>query len=189
MKRILIGACFALLLMVVLLAVINLTRQPVRPLQAEWGQGYESPKGYMQPDHGAFYYWWMTRVLLSDMQPSYHVYVVPPGYPVTYRPWTPQYAPTYQTRQPAPQPPTGLTASPRTSGGFSGYSQPASPSPRTSGGFSSRPVPAPSSPRTSGGFSRPSPSPSPRSSGGFSGSSSRPSSSPRSSGGFGGKGK
>lgn len=136
-------------------------------LEAPWGQGYESQQGYMQPDHGWFYYWMAYHVLFSNPQPTYHVYVVPPGLPSTYRPWTPTYRPT--------------TAAPSVA------------SPRSSGGFSTRPSPASPSPRSSGGFSTPKASPSPRSSGGFSGGSSRPSSaprsspssSPRSSGGFG----
>lgn len=151
-----------------LLLLSACSRQP-RQAEAPWGQGYETQSGYMQPDHGWFYYWMLYHVLWSNPQPTYHVYVVPPGMPPTYRPWTPTYRAT--TSAAAPR---ATVTSPRTSGGFSAPS-PASPSPRNSGGFS-RPSASPSpSPRSSGGFSS-RPSSSPRSS---------PSSSPRSSGGFG----
>jgi hypothetical protein len=144
-------------------------------------QGYETQSGYMQPDHGYFYYWLMYHATVGVYQPrvSYHVYVPPSGYPTTYRPWysrpsVPSYAPSY-TR------PYGAQTPARTSGGFSGlpsYSPPAvaprgtqTPA-RTSGGFSSyapRPS-APAAPRASGGFSAPRPSTSmpSRTSGGFS---------------------
>lgn len=153
-------------------------RRPVRQ-QAErpYSQGYETPQGYMQPDHSALYYWMMYSLLRQDVTPTYTIYVPPPGYAPTYRPWHPdpiRTAPT--TTMPAPT---------RTSGGFSSTpakpatptASPANPPTRTSGGFSSTPAkPSPPPSRTSGGFSS-------------SSSPSKPaaSSPSRSSGGFGGK--
>lgn len=161
-----------LILIVAVLSVSGAcSRQPPRPVQAEWGQGYETQQGYMQPDHGWLYYWMMYHVFFSQSQPTYHVYMPPAGMPSTYRPWRPTSAPVPMTARPATP-----NVSPRTSGGFSAPA-PVKPSgpPRSSGGFSApRATPAPA-PRTSGGFSstpRSSSSGSSRTSGGFGSSSS-----------------
>lgn len=179
--------------------VISCARVSRMQARAErpWTQGYETPQGYMQPDHGFLYYWMMTS-LLREPQPTYHVYVPPPSYPREYRPWlhydretravyTPtQWRAVEEARRPRPAP---APVSDRTTGGFSAppsRSTPsAAPSSRTSGGFSREPSrPAARPDRTTGGFSQPAPSS--RTSGGF---SSRPPDKPsappsRTSGGF-----
>lgn len=158
-------------------------------------QGYESPQGYQEPDHSWLYTYMLYNLTFGSYQPSYHVYVVPSGYPSYYRPWypSPTYRPTYQ----APVYTAPPRVDTRTTGGFQNAPKTNTVAPgtttRTSGGFSPAPTPA-ASPRQSGGFSAPSTPSAPRStytppptrsSGGFS-APSRPSSpSPRSSGGFG----
>lgn len=170
-------------------------RQPRVVVAERWTTGYETPQGYMEPDHGVVYYWLLTRVLARDAAPSYHVYVPPPNYPAHYRPWQDDsaYRPRYVP------PPDTAPAPTRRSGGFSttpdatspagptrhdgGFSQPATVTrpTRESGGFSTTPqkaAPADRTPatRTSGGFSGSKATPAPkaapaaptRSSGGFS---------------------
>jgi hypothetical protein len=169
----------------------------------QYAQGYESPTGYMQPDHSYLYYWMLYHSTMGMYQPQpvYHVYMIPPGYPSDYRPWRAnEYARDTSGRF-VRRPPAATPA--RTSGGFSqpaqsqapsrtsgGFSRPApiqTPASRTSGEFSPPAVPA-STPatRTSGGFDQPKTTPpassAPRASGGF--SRPTPSASPRSSGGF-----
>lgn len=142
---------------------------------ATWTQTYTSPQGVvMEPDHGAFYYWWLYHLSSSQPQPSYHVHVhQAPS--TAYRSYTP--APY----QPAPKmkPIDVSTPAPsvRTGGGFSAWGS-GSGSSRSSGGFrgassgSSRP-PSPSGgyTRSGGGFSSSSSGGSSRSGGGFSSSS------------------
>lgn len=142
------------------------------------GQGYETPAGYMEPDHSWVYYWTMNQLLLQDRRPSYHVYVPPPSYPATFRPWhddtpyrpkrvyvpAPEPAPYVPTRtnggfaSPPSQPSQRAVAPTRQNGGFTHEERnytPSAPS-RTSGGFSTASKPAPAAPsRTNGGFSSP----------------------------------
>lgn len=151
-----------ILLALALLATVGCGTTVVQPT------GYETGGGYMQPDHGWWYYHTLYWSTFGMYQPSvtYHVYVPPPGYPTTYRPWYRETRPTYQApARPSvdprrsgglSQPSKSATPSPRTGGGFSAAqksSQAPSSSPRTSGGFASTPAPRASSPRTSGGFS------------------------------------
>lgn len=171
-------------IIVILASGVSCRRQP-QYAERPWGQGYDTPQGqYMEPDHGWFYYWMMSRVLMQSTQPTYHVYLPPPGYPVYYRPWQSRdyYRDTSGrfVQRPTPVAPR---PDPRRDGGFTPRT---SPDPRSSGGFA-KPAPPAANPRSSGGFTRPAPpAANPRSSGGFSrpSSSPKPSSSPRSSGGF-----
>lgn len=161
-----------------LLLCVGIVGAACRQVPPTYGQGYETTQGYQQPDHSYFYYWMMYNVLLSNPQPTYHVYLPPQGYPVTYRPWQPApRQPTYAippttyrplapnsprstggfSSSPTPPPPPPAFTSPRTSGGFSPPRPASAPpsSPRSSGGFSTpRPPSAPTAPRTSGGFSK-----------------------------------
>lgn len=178
-------------LAIVAIGVVACRPQPQYYAERPWGQGYETQQGYMQPDHGWFYYWMLYHTF-QNPQPTYHVYQAPIGYPPAYRPWHGQ-APRVYVTPPSILPPSPTT---RSSGGFSQSATPAAPptTTRSSGGFSGFSRPATTSPpatRSSGGFSSPrvttsSPSTTTRSSGGFSAPSrpSSPSPSSRSSGGF-----
>lgn len=131
------------------------------PQQAQWGQGYESPQGYMEPAHSWWYYWLIYHSTLGFYQPypTYHVYSVPYGYPRDYRPWRA----TEYTRTPSGavvrQAPSAATPAP-SAGGFAKpmIRDPRADASRSAGGFSKpaapRPSPAPRAPtRSSGGFS------------------------------------
>ncbi len=181
---ILLGVIGVVVLSAVLLSACR--RQTVVVAERPWGSGYETSAGYMQPDHGWFYYYMMNRMFWQDTRPSYHIYAPPAGYAPTYRPW---YHDDVRYRVSTPAPPSAATPA-RTSGGFvpassvptrrSGGFAPAPQVPtRTSGGFAPAPSaktaqtpsrPAQAAPtRTSGGFSRPSSSAPSRTSGGFAG--------------------
>lgn len=169
MKRVMLG--------VVLAFVVAVSVGCSAPQQQQWGQGYEAQNGYMQPDHGWFYYWMLyhATVGMYEPRPTYHIYIPPAGYPREYRPWrnVQSYSGYPYDRAPKPVKPASGATPARTSGGFStpapkpqdnrstgGFAKPAAappPASRTSGGFSSpNPPPAPpkAQPRTSGGFSR-----------------------------------
>lgn len=164
----LVGFSTALLLTMGVMGCRTVSRAPVA-----YGTGYEGPVGYMQPDHGFFYYWMWSSLLLRPVAPSYHIYVPPAGYPASYRPWQPAIRPTLS-------PPTDV----RRTGGFSGGDS------RRTGGFSwagrSSAATTSGSSMRSGGFSS-SPSSSYLRSGGFSSSSPSSGSSYRSGGGFSGR--
>lgn len=168
MKRVLvllIGALTTVTLCALLISACRPTYHAERP----WGQGYETSAGYMQPDHGWAYYYLMNRLLWQDVSPTYHVYVPPPGYAPSYRPW---YRESRGPVRQAPSPPANAVTPARATGGFTRAPAAPQPSPRvtapsrTSGGFSKPAAPPPS--RTSGGFSKPSSPATSRTSGGFS---------------------
>lgn len=134
------------------------------PQAAQWGQGQETPQGYMEPEHSFYYYYFMYHVLWSNPQPVYHVYIPPPGYDRSYRPW---YTDRDRYYRPRDVPPTSNPVAP-----VAQPAKPMQPAPRSTGGFSQPPAPkTQAAPRSSGGFAPPKPAPAaPRSSGGFSSS-------------------
>lgn len=157
------------------------------PQQQQWGQGYETPQGYQEPDHGYFYYWMLYHSTFGYYQPHvvYHVYVPPVGYPREYRPWqSREYVRSSDGRfvrtttttttviqkpvAPPVKPAAGSTPA-RSVGGFAAQ-KPVVKDNRATGGFAPKPAAAPSQTRSTGGFSKPaaSSSSSSRSTGGFS---------------------
>lgn len=142
--------------------------------QQPYGQGYEGQDGYYQPDHSWFYYnlaYYSTLGFYAP-QPSYHVFVIPAGYPREYRPWQARdYARDSDGRF-VRRPPVVVVPRSQSTGG---YSQSAAPSAatgsRSKGGYAPPPPPsvAPSS-RTTGGYASkaaPPKAPDSRSSGGY----------------------
>jgi hypothetical protein len=186
-----VGLVAGVLLLSVLIISCSRTARLQARAERPWDQGYETPQGYMQPDHSFFYYWMMTSTFRQP-QPSYHLYVPPPDYPSHYRPWLDYDRTTRTVRErpraaaPAASSYTPREAPTRDNGGFAPKAAPRRETPtRDNGGFSrSTPAARPAPTRDTGGFapkappraappraapSRPAPSrPAPtRSSGGF----------------------
>jgi hypothetical protein len=124
--------------------------------QQQWAQGYESPNGYMQPDHGYFYYWMLyhTSFGMYQPQPVYHVYVIPQGYPSDYRPWRAREYMRDTSGRFVRRPPSAVTPA-RSTGGFANQSAPGTFTNGTSDRHSiESPTTSPTD-RKSGGFAKP----------------------------------